>query len=117
VRVELGGLPARRLPSTVEVAAYFLCTEGIANVAKHAEADAVRIDMVDADDRLLVTVADDGRGGARLDGGSGLRGLADRVAALGGTLTVTSSGEGGTTLRAEIPLRATESATSAVSER
>ena len=117
VRVELGHLPARRLPSSVEVAAYFLCTEGIANVAKHAEADSVQIDIVDADDRLLVTVADDGRGGARLDGGSGLRGLADRVAALGGTLTVTSPGGGGTSVRAEIPLPTAESSTSPISQR
>jgi signal transduction histidine kinase len=92
-----------RLPERVEAAAYFVVSEALANVAKHARASAVRVAVAAADGRLTVEVADDGVGGADPVRGSGLRGLADRVDALGGRLEVVSPAGGGTVLRAEIP--------------
>ena len=71
---------------------YFVCSEGLANVAKYAEASAARIDVDATGSRLVVRVADDGRGGADPARGSGLRGLADRVAALGGALSIDEPG-------------------------
>lgn len=101
--VELSSTLPSRLPEPVEAAAYYVVAEALANAAKHAQAGAVRIDLACEGDRAVVTVADDGRGGADPEAGSGLRGLADRVAALGGMLTVTSPRGGGTVLRAELP--------------
>jgi PAS domain S-box-containing protein len=99
-------LPPERFPALVESTAYFVVSEALANVAKHADASEASVTLsVDAG-LLSVTVADDGRGGAlaKLDGGSGLAGLADRVAAVGGTLTVDSRPGGGTRVVAELPL-------------
>jgi PAS domain S-box-containing protein len=92
-----------RLPGPVEAAAYYVVSEALANVAKYADASVVRItiDRVDATARIIVS--DDGAGGAHPDGGSGLRGLADRVEALNGRLTIGSPLDAGTTLRADIP--------------
>lgn len=101
--VELSSSLPGRLPEPVEAAAYYVAAEALANAAKHAHARAVRIELAREVDRAIVTVTDDGRGGADLDTGSGLRGLADRVAALGGRLTVHSPRGGGTMLRAELP--------------
>jgi signal transduction histidine kinase len=92
-----------RLPEQVESAAYFLVSEGLANAIKHSHAGEVRVSAVSAGGRLTVEVVDDGIGGAAPGGGSGLRGLADRVEALGGSLTVSSPPGRGTTLRAELP--------------
>ena len=92
-----------RYPAEVETAAYYLVSEALTNTAKHAEANAITIDVRRRDSRLVVTVADDGRGGANPAGGSGLRGLEDRVEAVGGTLAITSS-RAGTTIRAELPV-------------
>jgi signal transduction histidine kinase len=92
-----------RLPEQVESAAYFVASEALANAAKHSHASEVRL-VASRDGALLVLeVADDGIGGAASGGGSGLRGLADRVEALGGRLTVSSPPGRGTTVRAEIP--------------
>jgi signal transduction histidine kinase len=92
-----------RLPEPVESAAYFVASEALANAAKHSHASDVRL-AASFDARVLVLeVADDGIGGAGAGGGSGLRGLADRVEALGGRLTISSPPGRGTTLRAEIP--------------
>jgi signal transduction histidine kinase len=92
-----------RLPEQVESAGYFVASEALANAAKHSHASEVRL-VASRDGPLLVLeVADDGIGGASTSGGSGLRGLADRVEALGGRLTVSSPPGRGTTLRAEIP--------------
>lgn len=102
--VEVGGVPDRRLPAAVEVAAYFVCCEAIANAAKHAGADSVRIEAEMSADGLELSVVDDGRGGASLNGGTGLRGLADRVEALGGRLEVRSTPGSGSTIAAIIPL-------------
>ncbi|HEY2654846.1 MAG TPA: sensor histidine kinase [Solirubrobacteraceae bacterium] len=93
----------RRLPDQVETAAYFLASEALANAAKHSHGSQVRVTVVDEDRRLVIEITDDGIGAATTAGGSGLRGLADRVEALGGSFTITSPPGRGTTLRAEIP--------------
>jgi signal transduction histidine kinase len=93
----------QRLPDRVEAAAYFVVSEALTNVAKHAGATAVRIRVQRADGRAVVEVADDGAGGADQTRGTGLRGLADRVDALGGKLRVESPEGRGTVVHAEIP--------------
>jgi signal transduction histidine kinase len=95
-------LPAR-LPAAVEATAYFLVAEALTNSAKHARAREawVRAELIG--DRLHIEVADDGIGGADVAGGTGIRGLADRVAALNGSLRLESPAGGGTRLVAEIP--------------
>jgi PAS domain S-box-containing protein len=103
VPVDVVGAPADRLPGRVEAAAYYVVSEALTNVAKYAEASAVRVELDRSDGRLRVTVSDDGVGGADATSGSGLRGLADRVEALGGSLVVTSPPGAGTTLRAIVP--------------
>jgi signal transduction histidine kinase len=103
VTVEVDELPAARLPEPIEAAAYYLIAEALTNVAKYARASEARVRVARADGSVVVQVSDDGIGGADAAGGSGLRGLADRVEALGGRLDVTSPPGGGTTLRAEIP--------------
>jgi signal transduction histidine kinase len=92
-----------RLPAPVEAAAYFVAAEALANVAKYAGASEAMIAARHTDGRLTVEVRDDGVGGADPANGSGLRGLADRVAALDGALAVESPPGRGTTLRAVIP--------------
>jgi signal transduction histidine kinase len=103
-------LPARhrvaleqRLPAPVESAAYFLVSEALTNAAKHSHASEVRVAAAYEDPVLVVEVEDDGIGGALAGSGSGLRGLADRVEALGGRFTISSPPGRGTTLHAEIP--------------
>ncbi len=93
----------RRLPDQVETAAYFVASEALTNAAKHSHGTEVRVTASDDGRRLTVEVADDGIGAASTSGGSGLRGLEDRVEALGGHFTVSSPPGRGTTLRAEIP--------------
>jgi signal transduction histidine kinase len=92
-----------RLPEPVEVAAYYLVCESLANVGKYAKASSARVEVLRQGDRVLVEVADDGVGGADTERGSGLRGLADRVEALGGRLRVWSPTGGGTRVSAELP--------------
>jgi signal transduction histidine kinase len=94
----------RRYDPQLEATAYFVIAEALTNVARYARATEARVSAVEEDGRLVVTVVDDGRGGADPTTGSGLRGLADRLAALDGRLTVTSPIDGGTTVRAELPL-------------
>jgi PAS domain S-box-containing protein len=103
VPVELEALPERPLPGPVEVAAYYVVAEALANVHKHAGARRVVVRATAAPDGLQVEVADDGDGGADAEG-SGLRGLTDRVEALGGTLELDSPSGGGTRLLARMPL-------------
>jgi PAS domain S-box-containing protein len=100
--IELGALPAERLSEPVEAAAYYVVAEALANVQKHASARRVVISVTADEHGLDVRVADDGVGGAD-PAGHGLRGLADRVEALAGRLTVESPRRGGTVLRAVIP--------------
>jgi len=101
VRGEVG-----RLPAPVEAALFFVCSEGLANAVKHAHASGLTIDMTAAAGLAVVVVVDDGTGGASLATGTGLRGLADRVEALGGRLDVESPPGGGTRVRAAVPLPA-----------
>jgi signal transduction histidine kinase len=103
VPVELSA-PQERVSPSVEAAAYFVCSEALANIGKYAEATSAAIEIKRAGERLLVSVRDDGVGGASLEKGSGLRGLADRVEALGGRLTVESPPGEGTLLVAELPI-------------
>ncbi len=93
-----------RLPPPVESAAYFVVSEGLANVAKYAQATHASVAVRRQNGVVTVDVADDGVGGADAAHGSGLRGLADRVAALDGTLSLESPAGGGTRLRAKIPV-------------
>jgi signal transduction histidine kinase len=92
-----------RYPLAVETAAYFVISEALANVAKHADAHSATVSVARANGHLLVEVRDDGRGGAATALGGGLQGLADRVGALDGRLTIESGDGGGTTVRADIP--------------
>jgi signal transduction histidine kinase len=93
-----------QLPPPVAAVAYFVCAEALTNVAKHAAAARATVAITAGDGRLRVEIADDGVGGADPVRGSGLRGLADRVETLGGTLRVESTPGRGTRLAAEIPL-------------
>jgi PAS domain S-box-containing protein len=98
---------AERLPEPIEAAIYYVVAESITNAAKHAQATHVRVLVRGEPGRALVTVADDGIGGADARTGSGLRGLGDRVEALGGTLLVTSPPGEGTCVHAEVPVPGT----------
>src|SRR6185295_5264420 len=91
------------LPPAVELAAYFVVSEALTNVAKYAQATAAAVHVTTAGGRVVVEVSDNGVGGAVAHGGSGLRGLTDRVEALDGRLHVVSSRGGGTTVTAELP--------------
>jgi PAS domain S-box-containing protein len=104
--VELEIVPDRRLPEQIEAAAYYVVAEALANVQKHAGARHARVRVATGAGQVDVSVSDDGAGGADEEG-SGLRGLADRVESLGGTLTLESPAGGGTRLAARIPRRAT----------
>jgi signal transduction histidine kinase len=96
-------VPPGRLPAAIEATAYFVVSEALANVAKHALAGSAQVTIRHQPGRLLVQVTDDGAGGARPEGGSGLRGLADRVASVGGVLLIDSAPGCGTRLEAELP--------------
>jgi signal transduction histidine kinase len=95
-----------RAPEAVEAAAYFVVAEALTNVARHARAERAVVRVVRDDGRLRVEVEDDGAGGADVAAGSGLRGLADRVRALDGSLEVESRPGRGSTVRATLPIRA-----------
>ena len=104
--VEITGVPEeRRLPGAVEAAIYYVVAESLTNAAKHGAASSATVSLSCTADEVCVEIADNGRGGASLDAGSGLRGLVDRVEALGGELTVASPHGAGTLVRAELPLR------------
>ena len=105
VPVAIVGQAAGRLPAAVETAAYFVVSEALTNVSKYAHAAHATVRVERVDGRLLVEVSDDGVGGASAANGSGLRGLADRVAALSGTLEVSSPPGHGTRLRAQLPCK------------
>ena len=103
VPVELTDLPEERLPEAVELAAYFVVAEALTNVAKYANATHAKVEVARENGRLLVEVEDDGVGGANPEDGTGLRGLADRIAVLEGRLEIDSERGKGTTVRAQIP--------------
>jgi signal transduction histidine kinase len=104
VPVELHIHARRRLPEQIEATVYYMVSEALTNVVKHANASVVRVDLKMQDERLRVSIRDDGRGGADLGRGSGLIGLTDRVAALDGTMQVTSPIGGGTSLLITMPV-------------
>ena len=104
VPVDVSGLPPERLAEPIEAAAFYVVSESLTNVAKYAAASRASVDLARDDGLLVVVVSDDGVGGADADKGSGLRGLSDRVEALGGRLRVSSEPGHGTTVRAELPL-------------
>jgi signal transduction histidine kinase len=103
VTVELGPVPSERLPEAVELATYFVVSEALTNVAKYADASRASVSVERYNGRVVVAVADDGVGGADPARGSGLRGLADRIAVLEGRLEVESEPGSGTTVKASIP--------------
>lgn len=103
IPVQINSLPDHRLPDAVEAAAYFVASEALANVVKHAEATHVGIALVHRNGHLLIDISDDGIGGVDATRGSGLLGLRDRVEALSGHLQVTSAAGSGTHLHVEIP--------------
>jgi signal transduction histidine kinase len=99
-------IPEQRYPSPVESTAYFVAAEALTNVAKYASAAAARVTAAPTRERLVLTVEDDGIGGATVSAGGGLAGLRDRVTAVEGLLSVDSPRGAGTRIRAEIPLAA-----------
>ena len=104
IPVELDVRVDGRLPEPIEMAAYYLVSEALTNVAKYAQASTAHVEVGTTDGTLSVEVRDDGRGGADPAVGSGLVGLKDRVEALGGRLRVQSVPFEGTTVQAELPL-------------
>jgi signal transduction histidine kinase len=103
VPVDLNVDVGTRLPERLEVAAYYLVSESLANVGKHAHATSATVEVARRNGEVVIEVVDDGIGGADTELGSGLRGLADRVESLEGRLRIWSPKGGGTRLRAEIP--------------
>jgi signal transduction histidine kinase len=104
VPVRVDGDIDGRLPQPIEATAYFVVSETLANVAKYAQASTADVLVSRRNGHLRIEVSDDGVGGADTSRGSGLRGLEDRVAAVGGTVRVVSPAGGGTRVTAEIPL-------------
>jgi signal transduction histidine kinase len=104
VPVELDLHVQARLPEPVEVAAYYVVSEALANAAKHARASVAHVDVQTRDGGLHLSVRDDGVGGAAPGRGTGLVGLTDRVEALGGTVTVHSPAGQGTNVQVDLPI-------------
>jgi signal transduction histidine kinase len=96
-------VPELALPTDVAAAAYFTTCEAVTNAVKHAGASRISVTGTVAGGDLVIDVTDDGDGGATVRPGGGLQGLTDRLAALGGRLTLSSAAGGGTTIRAELP--------------
>jgi len=103
VRVQTDIHLERRLPTAIEVCAYYVVSEALTNTAKHARASLAHVKIEIDGRRLRITVSDDGIGGADPDRGSGLVGINDRVQALGGTLSVSSHLGSGTRVSCELP--------------
>jgi signal transduction histidine kinase len=104
----LVGAPAERFSAPVEAAVYFVAAEALTNVSRYAHATSVEVEVGLRDGWLELDIRDDGKGGADPGRGSGLRGMADRVATLGGTFEVVSPVGGGTRVRARIPCAAAD---------
>jgi signal transduction histidine kinase len=103
--VEVVGAPQERLDEGVEAAVYYVVAESLTNAMKHADASEAQVEITTTDAELTVAIHDNGAGGATMHGGSGIRGLADRVEALGGHLEVESPPGAGTVVRATLALR------------
>jgi signal transduction histidine kinase len=106
IPVELDLETDRRLPENVEVAAYFVTSEALANAAKHSQASVIHVDLRARDGTVRLAIRDDGLGGAEPGHGSGLIGLIDRVEAIGGSLHLESPAGSGTSLVVELPIEA-----------
>jgi signal transduction histidine kinase len=103
--VEISGVPPLRLDEGVEAAIYYVVAESLTNAAKHANATEARVEISTTNEEIVVEIGDNGSGGASMDRGSGLRGLADRIEALGGQLDLKSPPGSGTVLRTTLPVR------------
>jgi signal transduction histidine kinase len=103
--VEISGVPSLRLDEGVEAAIYYVVAESLTNAAKHANASEARVEIATTNEEVVVEIRDNGGGGASMEGGSGLRGLADRIEALGGQLDLKSPSGGGTVVRTTLPVR------------
>ncbi len=104
VPVDLDVTTSARFPEAVEIAAYYVASEALANAMKHARASRVEISLAARDGSLVLSIRDNGVGGANLAGGSGLAGLTDRVEALGGSITLHSAAGAGTRITVDLPL-------------
>lgn len=102
--VKIVGVPSLRLTEAIEAAVYYVVAESLTNAAKHADASEARVQISASSDEVVVEISDNGTGGASMGRGSGLRGLADRIEALGGQLGLKSPAGGGTVVRATLPL-------------
>jgi signal transduction histidine kinase len=102
--VAVAGVPALRLPEPIEAALYYVVAESLTNAVKHSGATEGRVDLSTTHETVVVEIRDNGKGGAHMNAGSGIRGLADRVEALGGRLNLQSPPRAGTVVRAELPL-------------
>ena len=108
VPVELDVKTNERFPEPVEIAAYYVASEALANAMKHAQASRIEVSLTTGRDSLLLSIRDDGVGGANPARGSGLAGLADRVEALGGSIHLHSPAGAGTRITVDLPLLPTE---------
>jgi signal transduction histidine kinase len=104
IPIELDVRTDARLPEPIEVAVYFVASEALANAAKHSRASSIEVSLSLRNGGLLLSIRDDGVGGADSGRGSGLVGLQDRVEALGGTIKIDSPPAGGTSLVVTLPL-------------
>jgi signal transduction histidine kinase len=104
IPVELDVTTDARFPEPIEVAAYYVVSEALANATKHAQASHTQVSLAASDGKLLLSIRDDGVGGANPARGSGLVGLTDRVEALSGSLRLRSGVGAGTYITAELPL-------------
>jgi signal transduction histidine kinase len=102
--VAISGVPPLRLEEGLEAAVYYLVAESLTNAAKHADASEARVEISTTSEEVIVAISDNGSGGATMDRGSGLRGLADRIEALSGQLDLKSPSGGGTVVLATLPL-------------
>jgi signal transduction histidine kinase len=103
--VDIAGVPPLRLAEAVEAAVYYVVAESLTNAAKYAGASEARVELSTTNATVVVEIRDNGNGGANLTSGTGLRGLADRIDALGGQFELQSPAGAGTVVRAELPLR------------
>ena len=103
--VEITGVPLVRLPEAIEAAVYYVVAESLTNAAKYADASEARVELSRTNETVVVEIRDNGSGGASLSAGSGIRGLADRIEALGGQFAIESLAGAGTVIRAALPLR------------
>jgi signal transduction histidine kinase len=101
--VAIAGVPAR-LPEPIEAALYYVVAESLTNAAKHSGATEGRVELSTTHETVVVEIRDNGKGGAHMNAGSGIRGLADRVEALGGRFDLQSPPRAGTVVRAELPI-------------